>query len=312
MDGWTVIYDIGISPIFKSVQVNGKLEFLYGQPAILRTYSMWVRAGRVDVGTADAPFDSTVEIQLQGNNTSESQFIFSQAIPTGTKNLIITGTMNMFGTPRTRVTRLLETAYPQQEQIIVETGLDWKNGDKLALPATNANPHNSETVIVEDYDADSGVVTLTEPLRAYHFGAAESTGENYSGVDMRGEVLLLSSNVNVTASTDALSMTPAYPQPFPCQILVADFFEPSDFTYRKGSINFDNVAVYNCSQPETDFAAIKFLFAVQGSKSVTNSAISTGKGKGIIIEKSQKVSLIGNVIHDFVGYGITAEGVANV
>jgi hypothetical protein len=43
---------------------------------------------------------------------------------------------------------------------------------------------------------------------------------------MRGEVLLLSSNVNVTASTDAASMTPAYPRPYGCQILVSDFFEP--------------------------------------------------------------------------------------
>ena len=79
---------------------------------------------------------------------------------------------------------------------------------------------------------------------------------------MRGEVLLLSSNVNVTASTDDLSMTPAYPEPYGCQILVADFFELSDFTYRKGSINFDNVAVYNCSQEMTEFAGIKFHYAV--------------------------------------------------
>ena len=109
------------------------------------------------------------------------------------------------------MTRLLEPAYPLQEQIIVDTGLDWINGDKLALPATNIDPHNSESVIVEDYDPESGLVTLTEPLRGYHFGARSSTEDDYSGVDMRGEVLLLSSNVNVTASTDELSMTPAYP-----------------------------------------------------------------------------------------------------
>lgn len=94
---------------------------------------------------------------------------------------------------------------------MVDTGLDYVNGDMLGLPATNIDPHNSETVIVESYDDQSGLITLTEPLNGYHFGAQESTGKDYSGVDMRGEVLLLSSNVNVTASTDALSMTPAYP-----------------------------------------------------------------------------------------------------
>jgi hypothetical protein len=91
------------------------------------------------------------------------------------------------------------------------------------------------------------MITLVNPLKGYHFGAQKSTGDRYSGIDMRGEVLQLSSNVNITASTDELSTTPAYPRPYGCQILVADFFEPHNFEYRAGSINFDNVAVYNCS-----------------------------------------------------------------
>lgn len=73
---------------------------------------------------------------------------------------------------------------------------------------------------------------------------------------MRGEVLLLSSNVNVTASTDAASMSPAYPRPYGCQILVSDFFDntddPNKRKHRIGEINLDNVAVFNCSQEATD------------------------------------------------------------
>jgi len=121
---------------------------------------------------------------------------------------------------------------------------------------------------------------------------------------MRGEVLLLTSNVNITASTDAESMTPAYPRPYGCQVLVADFFEPTDFSYRSGEIRFDNVAVYNCSQEKTEFAGIKFHYAVRGAKVVTNSAISSGLGKGVIIDRSQNVNLQGNVIHDFLIHGI--------
>lgn len=104
---------------------------------------------------------------------------------------------------------------------------------------------------VKSYDATNGIVELVEPLTGYHFGAFASTADDYQGVDMRGEVLTLSSNVNVTADTSELSRTPAYPDPYGCQILVSDFFEPSDFTYRAGSIDFDNVAVYNCSQEKT-------------------------------------------------------------
>lgn len=232
LPGWDVVYDIETSPVFKNIEINGKLSFQRGKPALLQAFAIWIRSGEVNVGTEAEPFDSTVEIRLHGNNTSPSEFVFAPHIAVGNKNLIVTGKLNMFGTPRNRFTRLLDSAYPNQNTLIVSTGLDYVNGDMLGLPATNIDVHNSETVIVESYDPNSGLVTLTEPLRGYHFGQTESTADSYSGVDMRGEVLLLNSNVNVTASTDAMSMTPAYPRPYGCQILVSDFIEPADFTYR--------------------------------------------------------------------------------
>ena len=188
------------------------------------------------------------------------------------------------------------------------SNLDYVKGDKLGLPATNNDPHQSETVEVDSYDAINGIVELVEPLVGYHFGALFSTADDYQGVDLRGEVLTLSSNVNVTADTSELSRTPAYPEPYGCQILVSDFFEPSDFTYRAGSINFDNVAVYNCSQEKTEFAGIKFHNALTGIKKVTNSAISSGKGEGIIMLSSNKIELINNVVHDHILFGIQGRG----
>ena len=64
---------------------------------------------------------------------------------------------------------------------------------------------------VESYDPLTGIIDLVEPLERYHFGARESTEDQYSGIDMRGEVLLLSSNVNITANTDSSSQTVAHP-----------------------------------------------------------------------------------------------------
>lgn len=85
----------------------------------------------------------------------------------------------------------------------------------------------------------TGVVTLEEPMKGYHFGAYASTAEQYSGIDMRGEVMLLNRDIMITASTDASSTTLAHPQPWPCRVLVADFFEPHDFKYRKGTLDWD-------------------------------------------------------------------------
>jgi hypothetical protein len=84
--------------------------------------------------------------------------------------MIVTGKLNLFGTPRTRVTRLLDSAIPETNTLMVDTGLDYVNGDKLGLPATNVQIYDSETVTVESYDPNSGLVTLTEPLKGYHFG----------------------------------------------------------------------------------------------------------------------------------------------
>jgi hypothetical protein len=84
--------------------------------------------------------------------------------------MIVTGKLNLFGTPRTRVTRLLDSAHPSTNTLLVNTGLDFVHGDKLGLPATNVNAYDSETVTVADYDPETGIVTLTEPLEGYHFG----------------------------------------------------------------------------------------------------------------------------------------------
>jgi len=87
------------------------------------------------------------------------------------------------------MTRLLRSGHPGQDFLMVDTDLDYQNGDMLGLPATNIDPYNSETVYVESYDSQSGQIMLAAPLKGYHFGASKSTADDYEGIDMRGEVL---------------------------------------------------------------------------------------------------------------------------
>lgn len=51
----------------------------------------------MNVGTESEPFDSTVEIRLHGVRRDETPFIFSPNILPGNKNIIVSGTLNMFG-----------------------------------------------------------------------------------------------------------------------------------------------------------------------------------------------------------------------
>jgi len=66
--------------------------------------------------------------------------------------MIVNGYLGLFGTKRTRVTRLLDSAHPEAKTLMVDTGLDLVQGDKLGLPATNVQMYDSETVTVADYD----------------------------------------------------------------------------------------------------------------------------------------------------------------
>lgn len=51
--GWKVIYDLWQSPLYKSVEINGQVDFMYDSPAVLNTYALWVRAGTLNIGSAD-------------------------------------------------------------------------------------------------------------------------------------------------------------------------------------------------------------------------------------------------------------------
>ena len=78
---------------------------------------------------------------------------------------------------------------------MVDAGLDLVPGDRLALLPTSYAQDARDDVFVQSYDNSTGLVTLNSSLNYYHFGAAVSTASKYSGVDIRGEVLLLTRNV---------------------------------------------------------------------------------------------------------------------
>ncbi len=103
---------------------------------------------------------------------------------------------------------------------------------------------------------------------------------------MRGEVTLLTRDVMITADTGANSTTLAHPEPWGCFVLVADFFEPWDLVYRKGTINWDNMAIFNCSQTDTKNPALMFNMAIMGEKTITNSAIARGRGEGVNFKRA--------------------------
>jgi len=117
---------------------------------------------------------------------------FDNAIEGGNKLIANVGLIKMFGQPRTgKLTRLHGEVSKDATEIIVEAGLDWVPGDRIALGPTSYTHDRSEDNFVTAYDILSGKVTLLTPLKYHHWGKSTSTAGDYNGVDMRGEVILL-------------------------------------------------------------------------------------------------------------------------
>ena len=87
---------------------------------------------------------------------------------------------------------------------------------------------------IADYNAASGMLTLDSPFEFYHFGADVSTEDIYSGVDVRGEVRLLTRNIRIVGSANKDN--------WGGNILTMDRME-FDGSARYATTQFDNVEV---------------------------------------------------------------------
>ena len=195
-----MLLDLEETPIVGLVQINGRLTFDPTMNVNFRAKHIFVRAGELIIGEETAPYEMEGRITLYGEKDAKA-IVFDNAIEAGNKLIANVGLVKMYGKPRTResqLTRLVESTAKSDTSIKVSPGLDWVPGDRIALLATSFNQLASEENEVVTYDSTTGVATVKDPLLFYHFGAPQSTGDQYNGLDIRGEVLLLSRNIKIS------------------------------------------------------------------------------------------------------------------
>lgn len=205
--------------------------------------------------------------------------------------MAIVGTVKWFGQKRDTMSRLRAVAYKGDREIRVYPNLDWKSGDKIALLPTAVQWLHMDYNEIESYDSTTGIVTLKNSLSHYHWGQSASTEYSYAGVDMRGEVVMLSRNVRfVGNNTDAWGG----------QIVVSDNYEYDWGIQRSGQIHFDYVEVYNCSQRDTYKSAIRFQMAETNPQVINNTAIHGNLGWALSSQFSSHIHVDRtHMIHSF-------------
>jgi len=134
----------------------------------------------------------------------------------------------------------------------------------------------------------TGKVEITKPLNYYHWGQPESTGQLYDGLDMRGEVVLLTRNIKIDAEDI---------ESWGGQIVTSDTMEiyGTEIITRTGTTVMDSVEIFNCSQIDTFKAAIRFESAAALHSSITNSAIHNGYAWGLNVKASANIHIKNNI-----------------
>jgi hypothetical protein len=185
----------------------------------LKAKYIFIRAGELHIGNSETdPYNMTARITLHGennlDNSEDSDSIYISGVKTGNRILANAGIMKMYGKQRDgNLTRLRAEVFKDATEIIVESGLDWVEGDRIALGPTSYTHTASEQNVVKAYNIETGAVTLDTPLIYHHWGQAVSTGDDYNGVDMRGEVILLSRSIIISGNDT---------ESFGGQVLIAD------------------------------------------------------------------------------------------
>jgi hypothetical protein len=197
ISGWKMILDIEETPILDVLDVNGILIFSDEINVHLRVHRIYVRAGELHIGNVTHPYLHNAQITLHGKKDAETM-VFDNGIEAGNKIIANVNLVSMYGKQRTqKMTRLTQEANMNDKDIYVETGLDLVAGDKIALIPTGLKFDASENQVIASYDSETGKITLEEYIHYNHYGAPESTAAKYNGVDIRGEVLILSRNIKI-------------------------------------------------------------------------------------------------------------------
>lgn len=92
--------------------------------------------------------------------------VYDGAVEAGNKLIANLGLIEMYGTARTAEsyqTRLRKDLLPNEAELTVSTGLDWAEGDQIAVLTNTKSFDHTEYFTVANYNDLTGVVSVTQP-----------------------------------------------------------------------------------------------------------------------------------------------------
>jgi len=189
------IYDWKTSPMLEQVTVSGSLIFSDTLDLELHAKKIIVQSGgKLIAGSCECPFEHKLLIELHGVSTDPLNSAF------GTKVIGVAdgGELNFNGKLYgPSWTTLAATAPAGATVITLSEAVNWQVGAQIVLATTDYFENQNE---VRSIVAVSGSqVTLDSPLTNLHYS------NNYRGIEMRGEVGLLTRNIVIRGDASSES-----------------------------------------------------------------------------------------------------------
>lgn len=325
--GQAVLLDISPPPLF-FVLVLGELYFDRRNIQLEASY-INVQGGYMEIGTEDQPFIHNATIVLRGRmgttpdlpvlgakvlavtgrqafSTSQSATALSPCVQTTDSALLAlyntvvkqslqndqAGRLEIHGVARTNSAKLARTVEAKNSTITLASPVDWKAGDRIAIPTGSYRTTEAETAFIQSVSANGLVVNLTAPLRFAHSSSIITI--NGATIDARLPVVLLSRNIIVQGDSSSLST----------------YFGARTIVGFGGRASIENAEFRLCGQATRASAGcISFMgLNVYGATSyVRGNSFHTAQSRAISIRASHFVSVTNNVAFSVTGHAIALE-----
>lgn len=306
---WNMVVDQDTA-LLKSLVVKGRLSFTNDHDAAtLNSKILEVdKHGELLIGKADEVFTKSAKIVLHGTSENDSVQVGVGVAPQQ-KGIIVRGKLEVYGKRKKPVwTFLRQSAAKDAKTIQVEVaaGFNWKVGDKLVIGSSSTSKDNVDEAVIEAVSAD-GSITLAEPLKFFHYGAAAAKSLPGGGsLDMRAEVGNLSRNVVIEGSDEGglgcSVLVPRYEVVFPNRGFV------------QGKMVLDSVELHRCGQRDSGKGAVNLrkLEKKEDPVVVTHSSFRDSQGNALTMVGAKHVSVTDNVIFNSRKTAVFLEGDENV
>lgn len=285
--GETVLLDSSPPPL-AGLRVDGTLVFADED---LTLSSDWIMVhGTLRVGTAEQPFTERATIRLTGANPAQD------IMGMGAKVLgVMGGTLEVHGQPRDGWTRLAANAPAGATQLTLESSVDWRAGDRIAIASTDYQPSQDEEATITS--VSGATVRLDRALERGHFGERQTYGGQT--VDERAEVALLSRNVTIEGEQQSSAGG------FGGQIMVMG----------DGRARISGAELTRMGQRNTlrRYPVHFHMLGDAGENSyVKDSSLHNMFNRCITIHGTNRLRIAGNTCYDHVGHGFFMEDGAEV